>query len=1609
MQEALNSVAERLTQFFDSPTFNVSVLNEACLELHRIQGVLRMIRLEGVAVYCDELERALAELSANPGLNSALYRSVLQSATSALNDYLNELMKGAHNAALRLFPHYEAVQHLRGMEMSFEQDLFFPNLDLPLPDTLLNLIQPDNAPESIKTSHKQYQRGLMLWLRNKTETDTVPMMQLALDNILTCSPENEGRAFWWVANGLLDCMRMGKLTADIRVQKLLGLIERKMRAVNDITTANVQTALNEMLYMIGCCQSATARTEHIRSHYELERYLPEHKGLPGIRQSCGQLREHMREAEKNWEHCTEGDNEACNKFIGQLEKIAHANDQIEHNPAQYLARKLEKFADTLRDTEYARLAAENIAMALLLWHNDMAQCEGADMQFQKHSHTLFDHIDAAINQRPEDTRQLISAYKLTEQDNVVTSLSREMLENLQLVEQGLNAFFSNTENRDELPRLHQLIVQIRGGLHILSLLVAEKLLLEIQNVVLRFAESVPKPTETQTLALAVSALHEYFQILMRGQQNNTTALHAALNALLEFHEPVAGTSIETPSSTRENQELLDIFLEEANEVLCIMRSNIEIHHLHPENPEPLLTIRRGFHTLKGSGRMVNLNELAEVAWTAERTLQLQDGKSASPALLRFITDAVHAFEKWVNELEKHGHASISADYLTEQALKIDAGITVIQPTVEAIEDTEKPIKLGSARIPPALFRIASEEASQNILALRRQFEAMLAISPKLVQYDFMRAAHTLAGVGQNLAAMPIVNLASALENWLQARIDTTASISDQQVQMLEESIVVLDEMVQHICSRRFPDENGELVNRLLIDRVITETNEAEQSAALPSPTSDIGTNAKDDANPANPTEVNADSSADESPKHSQAREQPAILRDDVDEQLLPVFLQEADELCGSIGRCLRLLREMPEKDPQQLNRLLHTLKGSARMTGAMRIGGIAHAMEGLLLGEVNTALCDALENDFDRINILLEELRSGKTHNDDAEHKEDSQDISDAPYHAVAERSINMLRVRSDVIDWLFNQAGEISVTRSRMETELRAFKEGLLELTGSVTRLRKQLREVEIQAESQMQARVSSSSEKNEQFDPLEFDRFTRLQELTRFMNESVHDVQTVQQSLLKNIDETNSAMFAQTRLNRELQQNLMSVRMVPFGSMSERLYRLVRQTAKELNKRANLELTGTAVELDRSVLEKMTAPFEHLLRNAIAHGLESEQQRVNCGKDAIGEVRLNLYQENNEVVFEFSDDGRGLDFAALRGHAVSKGLISATDDTVSEDQLAQLIFVSGVSTADEVTEVAGRGVGMDVVRSEITAMGGRIDVNSRTGQGTRFTIHLPLTLALTHVLIVRSDDTLYAIPSTMVEQVRQVKSAALQALYTENKVEWQDKVHPLHYLPRLLDDSEHSPESQPYNPVLLLRSGSQRIALHVDEMRGNHEVVVKNIGPQLARLPGITGATVLGNGKTVLIINPVQMAQRIASRKIHKTAPIALRVLPMVMVVDDSLTVRKITTRMLSRAGYQVVTAKDGVDALEKLSETTPDVMLLDVEMPRMDGFELTRLLRRDAQTKNMPIIMITSRTADKHRDHALKLGVNIYLGKPYQDDTLLELIAGFVGAQDSPVPQP
>ncbi|MBK9117598.1 MAG: Hpt domain-containing protein [Betaproteobacteria bacterium] len=1017
------------------------------------------------------------------------------------------------------------------------------------------------------------------------------------------------------------------------------------------------------------------------------------------------------------------------------------------------------------------------------------------------------------------------------------------------------------------------------------------------------------------------------------------------------------------------------------------------------------------------------------------------------------------------------------------------------PAVEADDLT-----IGDVTLSRSLWSILCDEADQHVATLENEL-AILQFDPQAVpRAEMVRASHTLCGIHRTGGFPVVATTAKSLEQTLIALEQGGAPLPGTAQPVLARAVAGLALLVARIKAQA-PFNHGDVEEAQDIRR---ELDELRQEAAIEAGDAEAAAalvaRLEEDAVPpppvaaADPLESPAAGpdvarSSDLAPAvvaplavvealHAveaetiditlpKAADDPlAGIRDDVDAQVLPIFLDEAAELFPQAGDQLRAWRRAPADGQAvgQLRRTLHTFKGSARMAGAMRLGELAHQMESRLLdGDAPAApsprLFDALDEDLDRIAFVLDGLRRGEVDvllpgfapaapaaAPDATPASLSQPVAPpaperpivvplatpvvvpavpaaASAPAVAPPSPRVeappemetgaraqLRVRADTIDRLVNEAGEVAIARSRVEGELRALKANLLELTSNVIRLRTQMREIEIQAESQIQSQMQLQ-EQHGDFDPLEFDRYTRFQELTRSLAEGVNDVSTVQQSLLKNLDDADAALLAQARLSREVQQRLFSIRTVPFGSLSERLYRILRATARELDKRANLEIHGSQVELDRSVLEKLVGPLEHMLRNALDHGIESREARRTAGKSETGEIALTVRQVGNEVVIELADDGGGIDLARVRERAVALGLLAA-DATPTEAQLVECLFAPGFSTASKVTQVSGRGIGMDVVRSEVAALGGRVEVVSTPGQGTRFVLTLPLTLAVAQAVLVRAGGRLWALPAPMVEQVQQLKSQALLDIYIQRKVDWQGKTYPFHYLPRLLGDTAHNPETKRYNSVLLLRSGQSRAAIHVDEMIGNQEVVVKNIGPQLARVSGISGATVLGTGEIVLIINPVQLAGRadlpkyeaggddraIGDRPRAAVAPVSTQ--PLVMIVDDSLTVRKVTSRLLGRAGFAVATAKDGVDALQLLGEQTPDVILLDIEMPRMDGFEFAKTIKGDAKYANIPIIMITSRTAEKHRTRAAELGVDLYLGKPYQEEELLHHLREMTG---------
>ena len=836
--------------------------------------------------------------------------------------------------------------------------------------------------------------------------------------------------------------------------------------------------------------------------------------------------------------------------------------------------------------------------------------------------------------------------------------------------------------------------------------------------------------------------------------------------------------------------------------------------------------------------------------------------------------------------------------------------------------------------------------------------------------------------------------------------------------------------------------------------------------------------------------------------------------DAVDLELFPIFEEEALELLPKLAAQLRDWARQPTT-PTHANacmRTLHTLKGGARLAGAMRLGEMAHRLETrierLTAGEaivdaadveILQTRSDAMTNAFDALRSRdaqayadavaaavapvalvaapiapvaaivpaaapiapaavtsspvaptvaatatpptpLEGKKSGKGNGRGKASSADAMPASAPPSQATAELAAidwsrftagvvsapvkpaeraqaaaqSAVRVRAPLLDRLVNQAGEVSITRSRIESGVGQIKGSLSDLTENLERLRGQLRDIELQGEVQMTSRLEAAKAASQAFDPLEFDRFTRFQELTRMMAESVNDVATVQRTLQRSLESTEDELVAQARLTRDLQDDLLRTRMVEFEGLSDRLYRVVRVTAKETGKQVRLDIVGGSIEVDRGVLDRMIGAFEHLLRNCVTHGIEAPEKRTAAGKDPVGSIVVALSYEGNEVGVEFRDDGAGLDMERIRAKGAAMKLIDpklAHDDA----ELANLIFTAGFTTAETVTELAGRGVGMDVVRSEVIAMGGRIETATAAGQGTSFKLILPLTTAVTQVVMLRCGDNIVAVPSTLVEIVRRAKPEEIAAAYASGAYEFGGSTLPFFWLGALLQMGGQPAQSQArMRTVVVVRSAQQRIAVHVDEVLGNQEVVVKNLGPQLSRLPGLAGMTLLASGVVALIYNPVALATlygdeaRAATQAAMRrdaaapVSPVATRtgqpVPPLILVVDDSLTVRRVTQRLLVREGYRVTLAKDGLDALERLAEEVPRVVLSDIEMPRMDGFDLVRNLRADARWRALPVIMITSRIAQKHRDHAAELGVDHYLGKPYSEEDLLALIARY-----------
>lgn len=1052
-------------------------------------------------------------------------------------------------------------------------------------------------------------------------------------------------------------------------------------------------------------------------------------------------------------------------------------------------------------------------------------------------------------------------------------------------------------------------------------------------------------------------------------------------------------------------ELIGIFLEEAYDLINSTGSALHTWSEDPSNRSVAAELQRDVHTLKGGARMAGVEAIGDLTHVLEDLFEkVAEGRLEANGAMNDLLFACHdRLAQMVEQVATRKPCPPASDLVAQVEAIVQGEAT---PDVAGPSDTNIPAQ------PPETLSVETDDNLTGIF-LDEGLEIYDAISECLDQWreeprlmdgvaQLQQELHTLKGGARLSDVDPVADLAEAWSGALDALISNPGNqklllaLSDRGLGELKSMLDRLREGVEPVAD----------------PELLTAFNNAQ--------------------------------SQDTSTAEPSAEDPATASQDAVDPEILEIFLEEAGEIMDQLEQLLADWRKEPANNHfnQEAQRALHTLKGGARLSQLSLLGDKAHALEARLIdldgNAPDESQWQAITEAHDGIIALVAEIRDKAasevaapapapepTHAETARELAEAHTAEPAPRPARAKARSRMpdaqrmaqetIRVSASLLDELVNLAGETSITRGRLEQQSSDFGHTLDEMAATIERLREQLRRMEIETEAQIlfSAEKEHGPDYGDDFDPLEMDRYSSIQQLSRALTESSSDLADLRETLSDRVRDTETLLVQQSRINTELQEGLMKTRMIPFASMVPRLRRIVRQTSGELGKKVEFDVRNAEGEMDRNILERMIPPLEHMLRNAIDHGIESPEQRRKTGKPEAGEVTLSLAREGGDVVLRMADDGAGIPSAVIREKAIRQGLLRA-DEELSEREILQFILQPGFSTAQQVTQISGRGVGMDVVASEIKQLGGSLDIESQLGRGTVFTVRLPFTVSVNRALMVATGEDFYAIPLNTIEGIVRVSTYELEEYYKPDApmYEYAGREYRLQYLGSLLN-SDHHPKLQGQAlplPVILVRGAEQPMALQVDNLMGSREIVVKSLGPQFSSVRGVSGATILGDGNVVVILDLPAMIrsdilserQRLADLEKAREAVRQQERATVVMVVDDSVTVRKVTSRLLERNGMEVITAKDGLDAVAQLQDHKPDIMLLDIEMPRMDGFEVASFVRHDDNLSDMPICMITSRTGEKHRERALAIGVNEYLGKPFQETDLLKTIERLTGNQ-------
>jgi len=1747
--------------------------------LHSARGALRITETYGAALLVEEMELGcdyLATLRSEKGREDgldALTRSMVQ-----LPVYIERLLGGGRDIALVLLPMLNDLRAARGEPLLSEGTLLLLNLS-PSRSEKKDEPRKGSGEDPVLVARRlrpKFQLALLGWIKggdNNKHLDTLTKVAAALENSAT---RDDMYQLWWVVSGVLEALMNGGLETSIAIKRLLGQADRQLKYVIDegllaYERHPVDDLLNNLLYYVARSSSTGPRISEIRAAFNLSELLPGDEQVEEARDAlsapsaklmqtvAAAIKDDLSRVKDVLDIFVRTGMNKSSELVPQLELLKKISDTLGVLGLGELRGDVEGEIDRLKlVVERGGVANDQVILDIA---STLLRVE--DRLDQQLVRLTAPREPDAPHEEPDDG----------EFRKVTESVMRECIINLARIKETISQSFASQSQSQSLglDSVPSLIRGIKSGLLMLNKTRAMEVVERVGRLIVAMLNAggpnILNQKETDRLADVIVSIEYYMETVKAGRSepwymlDNAEACLAVLRdveqrlselaekaeqpleatqklsiegieeraneALREVEAPLLQATEVIPlpvvsqSAEHMDPELIEIFIEEAKEEVASIKRNLPGWAATPDDMERLITVRRSFHTLKGSGRMVGAERIAEYCWAVENLLNRLINRTLqrTPPMVDFIQLAAAAVPELVEQLEVGTAPTANINLFIARANAFADGDPNAAVLTIATTARDEPVEEEPAlEMDPVLYDIFSKETAGHLKVITDYLAACEGHEPPFDVTDKLhRACHTLHGSANMANVERGVAVAAVLNRFVRRIYDHKIGFQRSGLDALRAAARAIETIVGDINN---PDRDRADYTALI--NHIVKVSDATQAAAAP-----------------------AERPAPRSVQHEQV---PVVVEEVVEEEsdeaeydaeIAAIFTEESAELLEEADQALIAWSKDRSVQPmEELKRHLHTLKGGARMAGITAMGNLSHELETLLISvdegrvKATPAVEDLLQRSVDELHRMRDTVIAGKPVKpsteleqriqnanagfevaDEAEVEVADSTVEDAPsaeFTIEPDDTVSMVivnspladelaqlaresaatppqqdepsiepdfesdfesdfeleleaeleppaepestpepesvvepepeaepeaelepepepepepevvaeakpaaadvrpirapetrqefaRIDAELLEDLLNAAGEISIYHSRLSQQVNTFEFHVDELEQTIARLREQLRKLENETEAQIMHSHQDTMVARD-FDPLELDRYSTIQQLSRALAESASDLGSLKDLLQSVTTEAEGLLVQQSRVTAELQDGLMRTRMVPFERHVGRLTRLVRQAATESGKRAELVVEGASGELDRQVLDKMLPPFEHMLRNSIVHGIESSAERQAAGKPAVGRIAIRLHREGAEMVIDVADDGAGLAVEAIRRKAYELDLLKP-DSKVTDEEIMQLILTPGFSTASSVTQSAGRGVGMDVVANEVKKLGGSLRISSVTGQGTNFTVRLPFTLAITQALIVRTGEEVYALPLPTVEGVARIPRAELENLLSQSEPSYQygEQSYKFRHLGMYLGgQAAQLPEDEAFIPVILVQAGEFSAALLVDEMLASREIVVKAVGPQLASIRGISGATILGDGSIVLILDIHALVRTGAPVvELKKAAPTPVDDRPLALVVDDSITVRRVTERFLARNGLRCATARDGLDAIAVMQEAKPDIILLDIEMPRMDGYEFASHVRNDNRMSDVPIIMITSRVGDKHRARAIELGVNDYLGKPYQDSQLLEAI--------------